>query len=168
MTRYFRFLIAFALFTTSCNNDKKTNNETSQISEITMDTSAPQIKLPDTSRTNQTYVAPDTSQQIYCDFIKGRRNVVGKSNEDEKSFKESVTFECVNSKVVMKTSLVSYMARQGEAVGNVYSLRSKNVMGDVYSISLEREKNGMKGYLKQSFSSGNTSYYFLKLSKSKK
>lgn len=166
MRRYLVFLIVTTIGITSCNNDSSTANDRSQIPEIEMDTSAPEIKLPDTSGSNQTYVAPDTSQQIYCDFIKGRWNVVGTSNEDEKSFKESVTFECVNSKVVMKTSLVSYMARQGEAVGYAYSLSSKNVMGDVYSISLEREKNGMKGYLKQSFSSGNTSYYVLKLSKS--
>ncbi len=41
-------------------------------------------------------------------------------------------------------------------------------MGDIYSISLERDKYGMKGYLKQSFSSGNTNYFILEFSKSKK
>ena len=122
MRRYFLFLIVTTFSIISCNNGSKTENDASQIPEIEMDSSAPEIKFPDTSRTNQPYVAPDTSQQIYCDFIKGRWNVVGTSNEDEKSFKESVTFECDYSKVVMKTSsLVSYMARQGEAVGNVYS-----------------------------------------------
>lgn len=169
MRRYFQFMLASTMYFISCNNVSKTDDTVTQNLEIQMDSSAPEKPLPDTTQIKSTYVEPDTSRQIYCDFIKGRWNVVGTSSEEKKLFKESVTFECVNSKVVMKTSsLVSYLARQGEAVGNVYSLRSKNVMGDVYSISLEREKNGMKGYLKQSFSSGNTYYYILKLSRSKR
>ncbi len=111
MRRYLLFLIVTTLGIISCNNGSRNENGTSQIPDIEMDTSAPEISLPDTSHTNQTYIEPDTSQKIYCDFIEGRWNVVGTSNEDERSFKESVTFECKNSKVITKTpSLVSHLA----------------------------------------------------------
>ncbi|MEJ7736114.1 MAG: hypothetical protein WKF97_01700 [Chitinophagaceae bacterium] len=149
----------------SCNNKNQSDSqqqENQQATEVIADTFSVDSQISDTN--NTALPAVDTSTTIYCDFIEGRWTVTATSVEENTTFTETADFECYDySKLRMKGYLTNQLMLQGEAVGSLYNLRSKNIRNDIFVIQLERDVNGMRGSLKKSFGGGSTYFYSLVL-----
>ncbi len=158
-------LLILSLFLYSCNsandgNDPHTLKSAKDSIESSIDSI---VSVPDSQAKEKIIELPvkDPNSELNCKFLEGRWSVTITSEKDGKINKEGITFECYGvNKLRLKPNwgISSMLVFQGEAVGYLWRLSSKNIRNETADIELTRDNTKLFGSLKKTF--GKNVYYY--------